>query len=508
MEARTLSPSLNPILPGFYPDPSVCRHGDTFFMVHSTFGFFPGLPLFTSKDLMTWTQAGHVLDRGSQLPLAGAAASNGGLYAPTIRCHEGRFYVIVTNISHGGNFLVWTDDPFGDWSDPVWLKDGAETGIDPSLFFEGGDVWLCGTGTFHRQGIQAAKIDLATGRVLGEPIELWQGTGGRYPEGPHIFRRGDWLYLTMAEGGTELGHMQTIARSRQVEGPWEPCPHNPILTHRSMPSVLQAVGHSDLIEDPQGQWWIVFHGIRVQGYPEVHLLGRETCIAPVEWSQEGLPVVNQGALIPVRKLEEGEPGWRIEGFQGLDWITLRGPLGSRGEVKAGGEALALAPQPEGLESRGFPSFYGVRQRASVFEMSVEAEFSSAKDGDAAGVAVFMNEDFWASFGLTGEEGDLVLTRRVGDMEVRDVVGRPAAGPVTLRLRGEPERYEVSARDSQGQEFGPKAFLSRCFSTEVAGGFTGVVLGMWAQGRAGSKEAVFSRFLLTSSSLATERGQGQ
>ena len=289
----------NPIIPGFHPDPSICRVGGDFYLVTSSFEYFPGVPIFHSRDMVNWKQIGHCLTRKSQLPLD-KAGSSGGIYAPTIRHHAGRFYMVTTNVSHRGNFYVHTDNPAGEWSDPIWVD---QPGIDPSLLFDddGKAYFVTNGAKDHAHGNRGAfqsEIDIATGK-LGDCRHLWNGTGGQYPEGPHVFKKDGWYYLLMAEGGTEFGHMVTIARSKNVFGPFEPCPHNPILSHRSIDTPLQSTGHPDLVADEQGRWWIVFLACRHVGYPKMHHIGRETCLAPVEWTKEGWPIVNSGLPVPL-----------------------------------------------------------------------------------------------------------------------------------------------------------------------------------------------------------------
>src|SRR5581483_5212110 len=254
----------NPIIPGFHPDPSICRVGDDYFLVTSSFEYFPGVPIFHSRDMGHWRQIGHCLTRPSQLPLPGVQASR-GIFAPTIRHHDGVFYMVTTNVTSGGNFVVHTRDPFGAWSEPIWLGQG---GIDPSLFFDAdGRVYLTSTYTSgpvpdeidpatFSWGVQQSEIDIASGRRLTEPRPIWGGTGGKYPEAPHLYRIGGAYYLMIAEGGTEYGHMVTIARGASPWGPWEPCPHNPIVSHRSLQSPIQGLGHADLVEAADRSWWL------------------------------------------------------------------------------------------------------------------------------------------------------------------------------------------------------------------------------------------------------------
>lgn len=242
---------LNPVLPGFYPDPSVCRVGPDYYLVTSSFEYFPGVPIFHSLDLIHWHQIGHCLTRASQLALANISSSQ-GIYAPTLRYHRGRFYMVTTNVSASGNFYVYTDNPAGEWSEPIWLQ---QEGIDPSLCFDGDHTYLTSSGDRPLPGIYQCEIEIETGRQLTEARYLWRGTGGRFPEAPHLYHIGDYYYLFIAEGGTEYGHMETLARSRSPWGPFEPCPHNPLLTHRNDGyHPIQGTGHADLIETHDESW--------------------------------------------------------------------------------------------------------------------------------------------------------------------------------------------------------------------------------------------------------------
>ena len=198
----------NPVIPGCHPDPSICKAGEDYYLVNSSFEYFPGVPLFHSRDLVNWEQVGHVLNRESQLKIKGGNMW-GGIYAPTIRYNDGTFYMITTNTSDRGNFLVYTDNPYGEWSDPVWIRQG---GIDPSLYFEDGRCYMVSN---PDGAIWLCEINPKTGEQLSESKRIWGGTGGRYPEGPHIYKRNGWYYLMISEGGTEYGH-KSEARMRAI----------------------------------------------------------------------------------------------------------------------------------------------------------------------------------------------------------------------------------------------------------------------------------------------------
>ncbi len=279
----------NPIIPGYNPDPSICRVGDDFYLVNSTFEFFPGVPIYHSKNLINWELIGHCLTRREQLELEGCRNS-GGIYAPTIRYHEGMFYMITTNVTDKGNFVVHTDDIRGEWSNPAWIDQG---GIDPSLFWDDdGTCYYCSTGFVDGiRGIVGFVINPMTGEILSEKKLLSEGCGGQCAEGPHIYKKDGYYYLAIAEGGTEYAHRETIQRSKCVWGPYEPCPHNPIISHKEYKtSEIHATGHADLVEDQNGNWWMVFLGIRRFSHALLHNLGRETFLAPIRW-EDGWPVV-------------------------------------------------------------------------------------------------------------------------------------------------------------------------------------------------------------------------
>lgn len=284
----------NPIIPGFYPDPSICRAGDDYYLVCSSFELSPGLPLFHSKDLANWEQISYVLTPQNGF-YVDKNTGNGGVMAPTIRYHEGTFYIINCNFGDRGNFIVTAKDPAGPWSAPHFLDDVP--GIDASLFFDSdGTCYIMGTANIWpdgkggmRQGIWAAEYDIENFRLVSEPVALWGGAmaGVASPESPHIYHIGDWYYLLIAEGGTEMYHSATVARSRTALGTYENDPSNPILTVRHMgkKALIQNAGHADLVQTQSGQWYAVFLASRLIGGVSKNL-GRETFIVPVEWEDE------------------------------------------------------------------------------------------------------------------------------------------------------------------------------------------------------------------------------
>ncbi len=291
----------NPILPGFYPDPSICRVGKDFYMVNSSFSFFPGVPIFHSRDLVNWKQIGHVLNRPSQLPVNHLFMS-AGIFAPTIRYNNGTYYMLTTNMSLGvKSFICTAKDPEGPWSEPYYIE--GVGGIDPTLFFDddGKAYYLStcprGFGGDEERPIWCCEIDLENMKLVGEPWDLWSGAlkDAYAPEGPHIYKKNGWYYLLIAEGGTEFFHSVTISRSKDIHGPFVGYQGNPILTHRHLGRdyPISNVGHGDLVDDEDGNWFMVMLASRlIDGKHKI--LGRETFIAPVIW-EDDWPIVSPGS---------------------------------------------------------------------------------------------------------------------------------------------------------------------------------------------------------------------
>ena len=483
----------NPIFPGFHPDPSICRVGSDYYLVTSSFEFFPGVPLFHSTDLVHWRQIGHVLTRESQLPLAGAHPS-GGIYAPTIRHHHGRFYMVTTNVSgcgiRRGHFYVWTDDITGPWSDPVWVEG---KGIDPDLFFDedGRVIFTCTNGK--------AEIDLATGKVLA-PLEYWRGTGGHAPEAPHLYRIDGYYYTMLAEGGTEFGHMITMARSLRPEGPFEPCPHNPIFSHRSMPSPIQSTGHGDLIQAPDGRWWLVFLGTRPVRYPWTHHLGRETFLAPVTW-RDGWPVVNGGQLVTLEMEAEGVPDavevpvFFEDRFDACalrpEWNFLRNPREE--DYRRGPDGIRLRCSPVSLDALDSPSWIGRRLAHFDAKASALLAFDPA-EGEEAGLTLYMRAGFHYDVALTRRDGrrTLVARNRVGSLTTEKFAPVPETGEVELSIQCEREWFDLGYMNG-GSRVSLLRTEARFLSTEMAGGFTGLFVALYAQGALENAWAHFRRF---------------
>lgn len=477
----------NPVIPGYHPDPSVCRVGDDFYLVNSSFQYFPGVPLFHSKDLVHWEQIGHCLTRPSQVPLAGAS-SWGGIYAPTIRHNNGTFYMITTNVSSKGNFLVHTTDPRGEWSEPVWIAQG---GIDPSLYFEEGKCYLVSNPDV---GIWLCEINPKTGEQLTPSKRIWNGTGGRHPEGPHIYKKDGWYYLLISEGGTEYGHKVTIARSRTIDGPYESNPANPILTHinkNAQYNPIQGTGHADLVQAADGSWWMVCLAFRPQTGSH-HLLGRETFLAPVRWDKNAWPVVNGDGTINLQMDVPTLPQHPFaekpvrtdfgQGKPGHDWVYVRNPQPENYRFTSDGFRLKATPVTldNGQDS---PSMLCRRQEHIDFTATTSLQLRKASAGDEAGLTVYMFEpahyDLFVKQLADGKQS-VVLRYRLGAMtHIEKEVALPQGSPVRLRVKGDKEMYAFEYAVN-GKEFKELGRMNACYiSTETAGGFTGIMLGMYA-----------------------------
>jgi xylan 1,4-beta-xylosidase len=477
----------NPILPGFHPDPSVCRVGGDFYLVTSSFEYFPGVPIFHSRDLVHWRQLGHCLTRASQLPLALANAS-GGVWAPTLRYHQGVFYITTTNMSGVGNFIVTATAPEGPWSEPITV---AQPGIDPSLFFdEDGSVLY----TTSHEGAFQSRIDVKNGKLLSEPKVIWAGTGGQYPEGPHLYRRDDWYYLLLSEGGTEYGHMITMARSKSPWGPFEPCVRNPLLTHRSYRSPIQGLGHADLVDTPGGAWFAVALGFRPNGYPPCYHLGRETFLSPVSWADDGFPVFGKQGRLELEdeaplELESLSAAGARDDFSSsepaLYWNYLRNPNAELYSLSERPGYLRLRGSADGLDDTASPAWVGRRQCHFAAHVATCLEFQPESEGEEAGLVVRMNERHHYEVFVTRRGGvpSVVLRRRIGSLRA-EVACHPLAQSDrgwVLAVAAERDKYVFRYGRSENELSLLGEGETRYLSTEVAGGFTGVYFAMYSTG---------------------------
>jgi alpha-N-arabinofuranosidase len=502
----------NPVVPGFYPDPSVCRVGSDYYLATSSFEYFPGVPLLTSRDLVSWKTVGHALTRRSQLEL-GTAKSSQGIFAPTLRYHQGIFYMVTTNMSHRGSFFVTAKDPAGEWSEPVWIEEPEWT-MDPSLFFDDdGRVYYTRHGKGERGAVFQAEIDLATGKLKEPAREIWRGTGGIWPEGPHLYKVGGTYLLMISEGGTSYDHAVTVARSKSPWGPFEPFAGNPILTHRDRRSEpIQATGHADLVDTPSGEHFLVFLGIRPPDGKHHHL-GRETFLAPVSFGQDGWPRVNGGDPIGLEMRAEGLPPSRPfppsplrddfdEPRLGAEWIHVRNPDPADHSLSERPGFLRLRGNRATLDDVAAPAFAGRRQRSLWSNAATRIDFSPQGE-EEAGLTVRANEENHHDLVVAASRGKRVVRLRTRVKGVTTVVAEAeadgGAGSLVLVVDATPDVYEFGFRLDSGERRLLGSASTAALSSELAGGFTGAVFGLFATSRTDARgsTADFDWFELTS-----------
>lgn len=514
----------NPLLPGFYPDPSICRVDDDFYMVTSSFSYFPGVPVFHSRDLAHWEQIGHVLDRPEQLPLSPDSIS-GGIFAPTIRYHEGLFYMITTNVSAKGNFIVTAEKPEGPWSDPHWIE-GAE-GIDPSLFWDDdGKAYYTGTAmakpeTGNKPMIWLSEIDLKEFKLVGEKTYVWGGSLSEpaWPEAPHLYKIDGYYYLMIAEGGTEHFHSETIARAEHVRGPYSSYRGNPILTqrHLGMKEPIANTGHADLVQCQDGSWYMVFLASRPYGGYHKNL-GRETFIAPVIW-EEGWPVVSPGtgsiqftydgpdlpeykvAEVPVKDDFDSEKlsfVWNYLGTPDEDTCRIEDSslkirlcdrcMGKGIEEKA---AFGKPAEPDAL------GFLGRRQQHMSFDASTRLCFEP-KDGQTAGLTVLQNGYHQIRIEMGKNDAgetviralrcykslDISLIHKVQTDEYREEVLKEILWQekeAVLIMQARSQDYTLAVENQAGERQILAVVNGGFLGSETSGGFVGAYIGMFASG---------------------------
>lgn len=410
---------VNPVLAGFYPDPSVLKVGSDYYLINSTFSYFPGLPVFHSKDLKNWKQIGNVISRPSQMNFMGHRMTR-GLFAPAIDHHNGTYYVTCTLIDRGGNLVVIAKDPAGPWSDPTWLPEVK--GIDPSLFFDDDDkAYIVYNSdapdnnpsySGHRT-IRMYEFDAVNLKVIGEEKILVNGGVdiSKKPvwiEAPHFIKRDGWYYLYAAEGGTSVNHSEVVFRSKSPWGPFVAYENNPILTQKDLPAdrkhPITSAGHAQFVEGPNGKTYAIFLAVRPYR-DNFYNTGRETFIAPVELNN-GWPIVNndgkeirysykvdykevkQKSALP----QSGNFHYTLNFEKELDLslMFLRTYDSSSFKVsKANGLTLKL--KPETCMELGNPAFIGKRQQHLYGSVETEMNFVTKTDNEKAGLVIFQDE---------------------------------------------------------------------------------------------------------------------
>lgn len=506
----------SPVLQGCYPDPSITRKGNDYYLINSSFSMVPGVPIFHSKDLVNWKQIGHVLDRPSQLKVERAGIS-AGIYAPDIKYnpHNNTFYMITTQIAGGfGNMVVKTQDPAKGWSDPVKLK---FDGIDPSLFFDdNGKAYVVHNdapppGKELYNGHRVIKIweyDLQKDAVIEGTDKIIVDGGvdiSQKPiwiEGPHLYKKRGKYYLMCAEGGTGGWHSEVIFVSDDPKGPFKPATNNPILTQRYFPrdrtGKVDWAGHADMVEGPDGKYYAVFLAVRPNEKNRVNT-GRETFILPVDWTGE-FPVFENG-LVPLKPRikmpagitnQAGQNGFLPNGnFTYTDelnasplnfrWIGVRGPR--ENFISTSKEGVKIKPLPVTIKATEPTSTLFCRQQHASFEATVKLRYDPATEKDLAGIVCYQKETFNYVFGITRKGSDLYLVLERTGHGKSTVLGSEKiadANDILLRVAAKGDDYSFSYA-THGQQFRNigGTVSGDILSTDIAGGFTGALIGLYA-----------------------------
>lgn len=498
----------NPILAGYYPDPSICKAGDDYYIVNSSFAYYPGLPLFHSKDLLNWKLIGYAMDRPEQLNLDGAGVSR-GLFAPAISYHNGTFYIVCTEVSKLGNFVITAKDPRGPWSNPVRLP--QVNGIDPSLFFEeNGKAYI----TFNsippnnisahdgHRTIRMFEFDPINLKVVGEEKLLINGGTDMakkpvWIEGPHIIKKDGWYYLICAEGGTGYNHSEVVFRSKSPEGPYISYEKNPILTQRQLDpkrkDPITTVGHADFVEDKDGKWWGIFLGCRpYEG--DFYNTGRETFMAPVIW-KNGWPEFELGGdevkytypinakLDKKREAFNGNYLFRDE-FNGKElnkrYQFLRTVRSQWQNLTDKSGALTLQVRSETIAGKGNPSFVGFHQPHLKGYAATALSFTPTSENEKAGLVLFQNEKTYYYLCKSLKEGNPVIELYKGGELVNSQQLPSDKADVFFKIEAKGNAYAFYyATKKDNWQLVLDNADAKYLSTKSAGGFVGCIYGMYA-----------------------------
>ncbi|WP_163407308.1 glycoside hydrolase family 43 protein [Flavobacterium ajazii] len=508
---------LNPILTGFYPDPTICRVGNKFYLVNSSFCYFPGLPIFESTDLVNWKQIGNIINRPEQADFGNSRLS-GGMYAPTIRYHKGIFYVICTNVSGVGNFIVTAKNPAGPWSNPIVLP--QVNGIDPDIFFdEDGKVYITHNGpppnnvSLHdgHRAIYMLEYDLEKQKTVTEPKLVINGGTDLlkkpvWIEGPHVIKKGGFYYMICAQGGTGFNHSEVVFRSKSIYGPYESYAGNPILTQSHLDAnrknEVSTTGHADFVELPNGDWWAVFLGCRPYG-EDLYNTGRETFMMPVEWKNDWpeivggnqpIPMIHQRPNLPVSKTKAESLNGNFvskDDFNSseldLKWNFIRTPKEKWYELING--KLLIRPGSESIHTETNFSFIGRRQQHLKFEASVKFEFTPKDNLQVAGLTAFQNEKHYFLIGkrLNSDNKPEVFVERTaakinsGNSEViskKELLDTDKS--LFIKIEGNGRWYSFYYKTTEKGDWNllTKDADGSILSTKEAGGFVGTYLGMY------------------------------
>ena len=524
----------NPIIRGGYPDPSICRVGEDYYIVNSSFEYFPGLPIHHSKDLANWTLIGHGLHRKEQcngrMNLVNVQ-SNGGIHAPTIRYHNGKFYIITTNVYQPRkdepaqmiNFIITASKPEGPWSNPI-IVEGAP-GIDPHIFFDDDKVYYIGNHApenpnFQGEGeIWIQELDATTYQLVGKRHFLWRGAcQGTWAEGPHIYKKDGWYYLLIAEGGTSFNHAVMVAASKNITGPYEANDRNPILSSRqlSYDNWINSTGHADMVELPNGDWRMVCLGIRNEENRSSNM-GRETLILPVTWEKEpywwkeikyNWPVcnpytgkiekqypyflpINDSTYKPIKKEYEFQ-----ENTLPLNWIHRRLNLENSYSLNTKQGYLSMYCLPDTINERSQYNFIGIKQKETHFETSTTMQFNPTMNGEEAGLCLIQKDDNFLLFDVRHEDNENVLrlvinAKKKNAILQKDLVmGKKYKNYIELKVILKEDKYHFYYRYQSNDLW--ELFDTAASDLLLSKGYTGAHIGLYATSN-GKKSINFASF---------------
>lgn len=498
----------NPILAGFYPDPSICSVDSNFYLVNSTFAYYPGLPIFHSTDLVNWQQIGNAIDRPEQLEYSGAGVSR-GLFAPDISYHKGVFYIVCTMIDKGGNFVITAKNPAGPWSNPTYLNDVH--GIDPSLFFEGDKAYIVYNSdapdnkpeySGHRT-VRIRAFDYKGLKTYGNERILVNGGSdfSKKPiwiEGPHIYKHNGWYYLSCAEGGTGFNHTQVVFRTHHLDSAFIPYNNNPILTQKHLAAErknpVTTVGHADFVTDKNGNWHAVFLGCRpYEG--DYYNTGRETFLLPVTWENNWPVILKDSNAVRYkietpyrnkanRNLYNGNYSFSdnfISGKLNQRFMMLRNPKENWYSIKNG---LHISLQSTTIAGTENPSFVGFRQAHINSSASTSVLFNPKNNNEKAGITIFQNEKHFAFLAISQKDDkpilELYLANNDTAVQVKQVPLKNTEKPIYLKISSNNKHYQFAySTDGKNWININHDIDAKILSTKQAGGFVGALYGMYA-----------------------------
>ena len=528
----------NPILAGGYPDPSICRVGDEFFMVNSSFEYFPALPIHKSKDLVNWELVGHGLNRleqvSGQINLIDVQ-SNGGIHAPTIRFHNGIYYITTTNVYYdeikqratATNFIITSSNPEGPWSNPIVIK-GAP-GIDPDIFFDDdGTVWYAGN---HQPSdpsfsgeteIWMQELDPINFQLIGQRFYVWRGAcGGVWAEGPHIYKKDGNYYLLIAEGGTSFNHSIMVAVSDKITGPYTSNERNPIFSsrHLSYDNWVHSTGHGDLVELEDGRWYIVMLGVRGDVKRKSNM-GRETFIAPVSWEREPYDWKERKIVWPVIAPQSGrilknnpvifsetiqnKEFFFVDDFNktnlGLAWNHRRVPMKNMFDLVSNPGSLRVYTNPNKLQERKRANFIGIKQTESDFSFETKMTFSPSNESDESGIAIIQKDNNFLSLTIKQLNEDIFLELKLMNNVETSIASKLIDHKCTLPVQLKVESYQNNYRFYYAQKNNDfQLFAETPADLLLSHGYTGAHIGLYttSNGQISSGYADFDRVEYTS-----------